>query len=165
MKKKKRGIIAILCVIICLVASSLLFNEKIAGYNYYPFFKEKIIINPPVNYKGSLEPIALSDENQIKEFIELFRSSNLQLESNANNIFIEQRDNDNNVYLSIGLYSEIPDRTLGWEYLVSSDDSYISPTLNKNKEVYLVSPEAKSFMDNLIKSHWADTEISGILNK
>lgn len=160
MNKKKRNAMIVLIGVICIATISLILTPTIAGYTYFPSFKEKLVISPPVAYQDAFEPIVLTDKNQIEEFKELFQSENLELDYNAKAIFSGERDNDNNLYLSIGLFTEFPERILGWEYVVSSSDSYISPTQNKDKEVYLVSAEAASFLENHLKYYWSEMDVT-----
>ena len=137
MKNKIR--ISGIIVLILLLLFIFIPNNRIAGYAYLPFVNERIEIIPPPHSEPKLERIIIEEKKEIKQFIDLVKESKLDPMGEGLSRFKTYRNNKGRLFYSIGVFSEFPERTIGWEFWIDENgQGYLFPAVQVMKESILL---------------------------
>ena len=158
MKKKIRisGILVLMLILLFIFIP----NKRIAGYSYLPFMNERIEIIPPPHSEPKLERIIIEDKEEINLFIDLIKESKLDPMGEGLSRFTTYRNNNGRLFYGIGVYSEFPERNIGWEFWIDENgQGYLFPTLSSYEGEYVASLELIEWMDKIVEEHWSDMEL------
>lgn len=157
---KKRISIIFVSLLLVFILIFFLSGKSIAGYYYLPSINDRIVISPPPHMENKLQPMVIKDSKEIRRFLDIVNASKNAPMGEGIEKFKGNRDNQGSVYLSIGIYSDFPDRTIGWEFLkVDNDEAYVYPTLSKEESTYIASPELIKWMEEQINKNWPEINI------